>query len=179
MYSQEQTAALVNILAHLLSRSHPYLTGELYDRVGCWIVTAGKDWYGMIVQNVTEHLGDFAAFCYQNRVNMGRYSALPQAMRFGEAIRFATAAGHALGGRRLFWTAKGYLGIGPATIQCNDNVCILSGGAVPFILRRMPRTKLSSRKFLLIGEAYVHGIMHGTTCLDENNQRSTRKFNVV
>ncbi|KAK5744570.1 hypothetical protein LTR17_001965 [Elasticomyces elasticus] len=60
--------------------------------------------------------------------------------------------------RRLLFitTERRYLGYGPDSIRIGDQVWILAGGKVPFILR----PKVNGR-FELVGEAYVHGIMHG------------------
>ncbi|KAF2815584.1 uncharacterized protein BDZ99DRAFT_118757 [Mytilinidion resinicola] len=44
----EQTAALVEVIAKMRSKTIPYPTGEPLEKVGCWTLTAGKDWYGMI-----------------------------------------------------------------------------------------------------------------------------------
>jgi len=74
--------------------------------------------------------------------------------------RFLVAAGSTCGGRKLFYTSKGYVGIGPAILQVADKVCCLSGGAMPFVLRRDVRSRQSKRRFALIGVAYVHGIMY-------------------
>lgn len=61
-------------------------------------------------------------------------------------------------GRRLFITQNGLLGIGPKSIDVKDKdeVWILRGASVPFILR-----PIGNGKFRVIGEAYVHGIMRG------------------
>lgn len=52
-------------------------------------------------------------------------------------------------------TARGYLGLGPPLVQPGDVCCILWGGQVPFILRAV------DEHWILIGEAYVHGVMEG------------------
>lgn len=59
--------------------------------------------------------------------------------------------------RRLFRTKKGYLGLGAHGLLKGDKVCILAGGAVPFILR----ARSTSDGYELIGDAYVHGVMNG------------------
>lgn len=59
--------------------------------------------------------------------------------------------------RRVFTTAsKGYLGIGPRSLEPGDGVFVLRGGRVPFILR-----KVDGNKFSIVGECFVHGVMHG------------------
>ncbi|KAE8446732.1 hypothetical protein EG329_011637 [Mollisiaceae sp. DMI_Dod_QoI] len=61
-------------------------------------------------------------------------------------------------GRRLFRTKENYLGIGPQSLEEGDEVWVLAGARVPFILRRDGK---GDEKWRLVGEAYVHGIMNG------------------
>ena len=58
--------------------------------------------------------------------------------------------------RRYLITQQGYLGLGPRCMQSGDVVCLFSGGTTPFIIRRG-----DEGKYLLVGEAYVHGMMEG------------------
>ncbi|KAF2006554.1 hypothetical protein P154DRAFT_421812 [Amniculicola lignicola CBS 123094] len=58
--------------------------------------------------------------------------------------------------RRLFKTRGHYLGTGPRSLRQDDEVWILHGGAVPYVLR--PK---ANGKYQLIGEAFVYGVMHG------------------
>jgi hypothetical protein len=60
---------------------------------------------------------------------------------------------------------EGYIGIGDLTLQAGDLVCVLFGGRVPFILRRVKRW------YRFVGECYVHGIMLGQV-LEEGRNRS-------
>jgi hypothetical protein len=59
-------------------------------------------------------------------------------------------------GRRLFASARGYIGIASRQITPRDVICVLLGADVPFILREN-----SKGLFKFIGEAYVHGVMDG------------------
>ncbi|KAJ4366792.1 hypothetical protein N0V83_007317 [Neocucurbitaria cava] len=63
-------------------------------------------------------------------------------------------------GRRLLVSARGLLGLGPmSTAQAEtrkDEIWILRGARVPFILRQM-----GEGQYQIIGEAYVHGLMYG------------------
>lgn len=65
----------------------------------------------------------------------------------------------------FFITTCGYIGLGPPNLRIGDEIWVLSGGQVPFVLRRhIGRGGLISfetdrRSF--IGDAYVHGIMQG------------------
>lgn len=58
-------------------------------------------------------------------------------------------------GRKLFGTKEGYIGVGDITLQADDLVCVLFGGKVPFVLRKM------RGHYRLVGECYLHGIMFG------------------
>lgn len=56
----------------------------------------------------------------------------------------------------LFFTREGYMGLGPLDLKVGDSVCLLFGGLTPYILR-----DIGEGCHQFIGEAYVHGIMHG------------------
>lgn len=58
--------------------------------------------------------------------------------------------------RRAFTTNQGHLGLGPGHMQSGDLVCIILGSEVPLVLRR-----LATGAYTLVGDAYVHGVMHG------------------
>lgn len=55
-----------------------------------------------------------------------------------------------------FRTNKGYIGIGPASVEQGDLAVVLLGCEVPFLLR-----KENAVTYRLVGEAYVHGVMFG------------------
>ncbi|UZP40119.1 hypothetical protein NXS19_007935 [Fusarium pseudograminearum] len=58
--------------------------------------------------------------------------------------------------RRLFLTKDlSYIGLGPMTMEKNDIICVLFGGATPFVLRRFGDC------FRFIGECYVYDLMNG------------------
>lgn len=59
--------------------------------------------------------------------------------------------------RKLFATNNGQLGLGPSPLQAGDQVWILKGGDVPFILKQ----QATEGEYEMVGLAYVHGIMFG------------------
>jgi hypothetical protein len=73
--------------------------------------------------------------------------------------------------RRVFMTSTGFVGVGPLDMQPGDEVCILLGGKVPYLLRPQ-----GNESYTLVGEAYVHGIMHGE--LFKGGARNLHKFDV-
>ena len=58
--------------------------------------------------------------------------------------------------RRLFVTASGRLGLGPASMMSGDTVAILFGGNVPYVLR-----PLANNQWHFVGECYLDGCMDG------------------
>ncbi|KAL8717342.1 MAG: hypothetical protein Q9225_005402 [Loekoesia sp. 1 TL-2023] len=58
---------------------------------------------------------------------------------------------------RLFRTENSLLGMGPKSVSKGDEAWVLQGARVPFVLR----PNLDTRRYQLIGQAYVHGMMQG------------------
>jgi hypothetical protein len=57
--------------------------------------------------------------------------------------------------RRFFVTRRGFFSLGPSVLREGDICGVLFGRTVPFILRR------KGTGYLLLGEAYLHGVMRG------------------
>ncbi|KAF5662409.1 heterokaryon incompatibility het-6 [Fusarium circinatum] len=70
---------------------------------------------------------------------------------------FAIAVDDAGTDRVLFVTEKGYLRLGPARTEVGDDVSLIAGAHVPFVLRK------GTQGWILVGETYVHGVMYGET----------------
>jgi hypothetical protein len=79
----------------------------------------------------------------------------------------------------FFVTVKGYIGVGPPDARSGDQVWILCGGQVPFVLRE---THQESTAFdgacerSLVGDAYVHGIMDGEAVGDNAEMQTVRLY---
>ncbi|KAG1757971.1 heterokaryon incompatibility protein-domain-containing protein [Suillus lakei] len=58
--------------------------------------------------------------------------------------------------RRVFSTEQGDLGIAHQSARVGDEVVVVSGAAVPFVVR-----EVEGGAYVLIGEAFVHGAMSG------------------
>jgi Heterokaryon incompatibility protein (HET) len=75
-----------------------------------------------------------------------------------------------------FTTKQGYMGTGPGTVEPGDQVWILFGSNVPFVLRDISAQKRPAngrrseqpekKSFGKIGDCYVHGIMQGEVFRD-------------
>lgn len=78
----------------------------------------------------------------------------------------------------FFITEEGYIGIGPPDMRESDEVWVLAGGRMPFVLRHEHERTLEegtadrSCERVLVGDAYVHGLMDGEAeqCLRDAQQ---------
>lgn len=78
-----------------------------------------------------------------------------------------TAIRAALKMRRFAITKKGYFALVPRGAQEGDTIVVLDKACVPFVVRWAGSTTVE-RRFELLGEAYVHGIMKGEAMTMEN-----------
>jgi hypothetical protein len=83
----------------------------------------------------------------------------------------------AISNRKFFVTREGHLGLGPNALQVGDEVYVINGSNVPFVLRKSDRFNLGRQPedgsqmipflmFRLIGDCYVRGFMDGEACQD-------------
>jgi hypothetical protein len=76
---------------------------------------------------------------------------------------------------RVFVTSSGQLGLGPAHMKPNDEVVVLFGGELPFLLR-----PLVNGQWKFVGPCYVHGIMKGEALAGEGaNENNHEWFELV
>jgi hypothetical protein len=73
--------------------------------------------------------------------------------------------------RSLVTSNRGLLGITAITTQEGDEIWILRGARVPFVVR-----PLSNGNHLLVGEAYVHGFMNGEIFTRDGVGQETAKI---
>jgi hypothetical protein len=87
-------------------------------------------------------------------------------------VSFHYSFREACSGRRFFVTKKGYFGIGPAELEEGDEIYILAGGKLPFVLRPLPESQPDT--FELVSDCYVHGIMDGEAVSGHGSGRVNR-----
>jgi hypothetical protein len=75
--------------------------------------------------------------------------------------------------RKLFVSQEGFLGLGPPCLEVGDIVCLLFGGAMLYVLR-----KLESDRYRFLGYCLVYGIMSGEA-LDSMPEDHIENFIVV
>lgn len=74
--------------------------------------------------------------------------------------RFMRSVYDSLTGRTLFLTSRGHIGLAPRCAEPGDLICVLFGGAAPFVLRKQ------GSNYILIGECFCHGLMDGEVIQD-------------
>lgn len=77
-----------------------------------------------------------------------------------DAGMFASAMTYFGNTRRLCRTARGYLGLVAPETKVGDVVCLLLGGDAPFVLRPSGAECEGKGTYVLVGDCYVHGLMH-------------------
>ena len=89
--------------------------------------------------------------------------SLMNSRRLSPVNTYQAQALPACGGRRFVVTEKGYMGLAPHCAQVGDSIAVVLGAPVPYVLRPSDVKECESGKetMLLVGDAYVHGIMDG------------------
>ncbi|KAI0114019.1 hypothetical protein GGR51DRAFT_505248 [Nemania sp. FL0031] len=91
-----------------------------------------------------------------------------------EAEQWSRSANGASENRCFARSRKGYYVLGPGIMAPGDIVCVLFGGKLPFCLRPC------GRRYLLVGECYVHGLMEGEAMqLVDRGELSEKVFDIV
>ncbi|KAI0473892.1 hypothetical protein GGR56DRAFT_554404 [Xylariaceae sp. FL0804] len=109
---------------------------------------------GLVFSRVREASSDFEAAGLPDPAEPRAVAATPRGFQPYWGSKAFNAVSY---GRRRFATQNGCFGLGPAGVRTGRLVCVLFGGRVPYMLR-LTDTEGFVR---LVGESYVHGIMHG------------------
>lgn len=72
-------------------------------------------------------------------------------------------------------TDTGYIGLVPSSTEVGDEVHVLGGVTVPFVLRATAETQ----KYTLIGDSYIHGIMDGEFVAGKDGVEDLGKWGLV
>ena len=122
-------------------------------------------------------LEELRTFCVKWRTIVFSEDGEEKTNRFNEMctqhMQYSQSAAHVYNSRRLFTTRSGYLCVGPASTQLNDQIWVVSGGVTPLVLR--PLDSGVGQYFKLVGEVYVHGMMDGEI-LDQKREDDFQKL---
>ena len=89
-----------------------------------------------------------------------------------EGLSVLEPFGAACSGRAFFVTNDNHMGLAPGETRLEDQVCIIHGCRVPFIIRPIELRKIDGEKikrkiYVLVGECYVYGYMDGEATRDD------------
>lgn len=125
-------------------------------------------WLQKAARYIIETLGVFDDVANDVRRTAGRIESENDHEKWS---RWATSASD---GRIFAGTKMGYYVLGPTALEPGDIVCVLFGSKVPFCLRPM------GRRYLLVGECYVHGLMKGEAIdMLARNELHEKIFDIV
>lgn len=79
-----------------------------------------------------------------------------------------------IGERQLFNTRKGRFGFTTKGVQPGDVLCVFNSASTPHVLRKVASCEEVSVVYKLVGDGYVHGLMHG-----EADALSTHEGDIV
>lgn len=79
-------------------------------------------------------------------------------------------------GKRVFVSRGGYVGLCPFSTRRNDCVVVFHGGKTAYVLREV-RAK-TSKNFIFIGEAYLHGFMNGEA-FESHSTTTDEEFGII
>ena len=85
-----------------------------------------------------------------------------------DLVRVAGLIGNSVRAYKFWLTSKGFLGMGPQTLEKGDEVFVAKGSRVPLIFRPIENTIAQNfgisgheRGYLFVGQCYLHGFMDG------------------
>ncbi|KAH7356047.1 hypothetical protein BKA66DRAFT_446014 [Pyrenochaeta sp. MPI-SDFR-AT-0127] len=149
------------IIGELARVSDSYPTGETFSDVWWRTLVANKteeclpvpQGFGDGLLLVDHNIQDFCKFLLsmppaQTKAQLANIIGLP----YYRAM-YACYTVH-----QIAVTETGLLVLAPLLAEAGDQICILNGGAVPFVLKSRKRPL---RGYQLVGECYIHGLMNG------------------
>ncbi|KAK4461220.1 heterokaryon incompatibility protein-domain-containing protein [Cladorrhinum samala] len=171
-FSWRSAGARIHDIYRFVSQSSRY-PPEQHDEARWRIIVADKESNSMAQQvRATE---ENSKECHR-RLQYATMTFPPGQGSFGTWFAPYRNTLLSLYGSRPFLGASGYVGLCPGTVKTGDAVFIPSGSHCPYVIRRSG--DILDETWVLLGEAYVYGIMDGE--LDLGNKASeSREFLIV
>jgi hypothetical protein len=159
--------------ATLAAKHYTYPTESLYDafmqtllagrdgRSEAPPMTDHSDVFSLLLDSTTSRMPSLPGQPYSPRRKKGHFTLQSLKSRKPattlEDLRVAFRAAVTM--RRFAVTVRGYFALVPRGARVGDHVAVFRHAAVPFVVRGVEEGVGS--RYELLGEAYVHGIMHG------------------
>jgi hypothetical protein len=100
-------------------------------------------------------LESYSAFRKHLNTPLNNPTKNPHDMELNSHKSYAACLQPTLVGWKFVVTKRGFTGVVPALSRVGDEIVIMKGGCVPFVLRE------SGETWKLVGECYIHGMMKG------------------
>ena len=153
-----------DILRNLWKRAKESSESSQYgsDHVTAFSLTLAVDLTGMEAaeDNLRQHQNHFSAFRKYRleSLNSDENSSEQQGnINRADPEKFWMDLKMACYGRSFAFTENGYYALGPMITRPGNLCCVIFGARVPYIIRKIG----TEDHYRLVGEAYVHGVMHG------------------
>jgi hypothetical protein len=134
------------------------LQHQYTNEILAWTVTAGVDNRGEVIQRTSrqmqQHTEDFTMWLRWDHADTTPVPKYPPGS-VERVERFQRKVTENLGRRTYFTTAKGLFARGPAIVEVGDEVVLLFGGKMFFILRPV------GALWRLVGQVRIYGLMMG------------------
>jgi hypothetical protein len=165
-----------------------YPTGESLDDVLLWLpignakrphlesksdrLRSRRPFLNQEIKNWPDNFRE-AIMSISPEMDPAKYREMPHEIQniLSQYSKTATAFSERLSNAKLCFTMKGYVGLFPGNTLVDDEICLLHGGRVPFVIR-----KRDGEFYTLVGECYIHGVMHGEAW---NSNLLERRFQLV
>ena len=164
----------ISIPFELLTSDHEatYPTGEEIKMAFYLTMTGGRTFVDELTR-FKDGCEDFVRRAGKSDEKTAEDIPKPLGMKTPDWMNISVAVTQVCKLRTFFRSKKGYIGLGPCTTKEGDMICIFFGASVPYILRPC------EKGYTLIGECYVHGIMHGQAMEQWRNEGSeSSKFDI-
>lgn len=176
MNSLDRPAEHVDVIRQWLQLAEPLIRRGVLDIEAFWRTLIGDHDRHIFPapEQYGTHFGDYlshAKIRKQGYLEMKASNVRNERKLASEQspLLYQAALGYVAPHRKFFTTTGGLIGLGPRSMQSGDRICILSGGRVPYVLRK------EGTHHRLVGESYVHGLMEGQA-LEKSSQ--FRKFRI-
>jgi hypothetical protein len=176
-------------------QQQPYGNGHTWEDAFCYcLLSCGHDIYdgsAQIPQWIKNHLGfegrrgetgELGSVREGSSADPVQQLSLEYTQEQQDELRGAVHSATHM--RRLVISEKRYLGLVPMDTQPGDQICIIFGGRVPFILRetgeQVEMDGIDHKCHILLGDSYIHGLMQGEAAkMIERRQVNVQNFYLV
>ena len=144
--------------------------------------TAGLCALGIAGHRIIPHIGALGIWALRTHFLGCKYQALMKAIQLRAAENaFFRELAEVNGGRNYCITKKGYVAWIPKEAEVGDEVCMLDGSRLPFLLRWKAGRENEEGEpgYELLGDVYLHGLMTGMGVYELHGKGVKKRIRIV